>query len=498
MGGLPNPGDANWGPTLNNYINGTVEANALLALADILQHETGTDPHGDRAYAQSLVGAITAGENQPNGFVTLNSLGKLPPSLVSGGGITNVYDVKASFNATGNGTTDDSGALNAALTAARTAGGGEVWIPDGNYAIGSTLVIGANTWLNLSPGATIIRIANPSVPQYMLANFTSSTTPAAGNILVSGGTWSVGATTQACIPMAFINANFVSVSTTQFVNSNATTSNAILLSGCSLVNIANNLFTGPAPSGVRGSFSTAVIRVESNQANVIPGLLTGVYGNSGCNGITISQNYVSPGTTTDSTGPYGMYSYLAANLQNSGVNHADVLLTGNYANGLAGGPISILSQWTNVTLDANQLVNSGPSISSVNTTRLITGGTNNLPVDNEVWTKFNPLNSASSWSVAAPYTGAWVRRLPGVPDCIQITAVMTPGGGANNNDGTLVATLPAAFQPSTAQEIPATTDALGAGSPRFYLSTAGLLRCYSIASASTVITINATIPTGSF
>jgi hypothetical protein len=112
-------------------------------------------------------------------------------------------------------------------------------------------------------------------------------------------------------------------------------------------------------------------------------------------------------------------------------------------------------------------------------------GYQNYTLYSEPFTSFNPLSN--SWAVAPSYTNAGVRLAPGMPDCIQIDALMTPGGGANNNDGTIVATLGTRFRPSQ------TTDVIGAGSPRFSLDSTGALKCYSIAATSTQIGIQAIV-----
>jgi hypothetical protein len=68
------------------------------------------------------------------------------------------YNVKhpdfGAAGAVGNGVAIDTAALQAALDAANSAGGGTVWVPDGTY-LASGLSIGSNTLLLLSPGATI-------------------------------------------------------------------------------------------------------------------------------------------------------------------------------------------------------------------------------------------------------------------------------------------------------------------------------------------------------
>lgn len=53
-----------------------------------------------------------------------------------------VFNVKhPTFGATGNGSTDDAAAINAAIVAALAAGGGEVYFPPGVYSINSTIVL---------------------------------------------------------------------------------------------------------------------------------------------------------------------------------------------------------------------------------------------------------------------------------------------------------------------------------------------------------------------
>lgn len=66
-------------------------------------------------------------------------------------------DVRA-YGATGDGTTDDTTALQAAINAANTAGGGVVYVPKGTY-ISLTLTLYANVWLRGDGlGASILKL----------------------------------------------------------------------------------------------------------------------------------------------------------------------------------------------------------------------------------------------------------------------------------------------------------------------------------------------------
>src|SRR3974390_2853523 len=68
------------------------------------------------------------------------------------------YDVRA-FGAVGDGTNNDTVAFQKAFDAAKTAGGGTVMVPPGNYLIGS-VVMGSRTTMQLAQGATLIGSAD--------------------------------------------------------------------------------------------------------------------------------------------------------------------------------------------------------------------------------------------------------------------------------------------------------------------------------------------------
>jgi polygalacturonase len=71
------------------------------------------------------------------------------------------------FGATGDGATKDTVAIQKALDACSAGGGGTVLVPDGTYLTGS-LVIGANTTLDLAGRASLI--GSPDIADYPLVN----------------------------------------------------------------------------------------------------------------------------------------------------------------------------------------------------------------------------------------------------------------------------------------------------------------------------------------
>jgi len=110
-----------------------------------------------------------------------------------------VYNVK-DYGATGDGATDDAPAIQAALDAADAASGGTVYAPDGEYLLGSGLIIYDNTHLELAPNAKLIRDFVGSKPTGAtiyneLAVLPSGDTPSwpgtvNSNIQITGGQFS--------------------------------------------------------------------------------------------------------------------------------------------------------------------------------------------------------------------------------------------------------------------------------------------------------------------
>ncbi len=78
-----------------------------------------------------------------------------------------VYNVK-SYGAAGNGAVDDTTAIQAAITAAQTAGGGVVFFPQGTYPISATLICSADNIEVVGAGWGSQILAKPTLSGYML------------------------------------------------------------------------------------------------------------------------------------------------------------------------------------------------------------------------------------------------------------------------------------------------------------------------------------------
>lgn len=89
----------------------------------------------------------------------------------------------APFNATGNGMTDDSAAIQAAIDAASTAGGGEVFIPAGTYRC-KNLIMKSLVMLRGEYRASVLKLAIGAVPDDKVIS-TSAAAPANGCAVIN-------------------------------------------------------------------------------------------------------------------------------------------------------------------------------------------------------------------------------------------------------------------------------------------------------------------------
>lgn len=282
---LPTDGQLNWGDPLNAAIS-TVDNDALNALSNIANHTANNpaDPHGDRAYAQSLVSPITSGTNQPNGYVKLDGTGHIPGNLITGtqaGGLyTKVYDAVSLYGMHADGS-DTSSNLQNALNAATNAGGGIVYVGPGTYSLGDYVVIGSNTWLLLADGCTLQRIQGATNPPYIISNirFNTNNNPSSNFKITGGKIDAVGSQnlSSACTPIFFIQAQRVTIRDT-FIN-NVFNNPCIEVNGSNIVRINDCHFNGTGSNTIQPT--VPCIRINSSDSSTTPaGLLNSLYNGS--------------------------------------------------------------------------------------------------------------------------------------------------------------------------------------------------------------------------
>lgn len=364
---LPVDGQTGWGDVLNADIN-TLQSQANTTQATLNSHSSNSpaDPHGDRAYAQSIVNPIINGVNQPNGFVQLNSSGTIPPSLISGSGSTTggmyngIFDCVATYNTVANNGSDQSANIQAALNAASTAGGGIVWLGPGTFSMGNYVVLPSNTWFLMSEGTVLSRIPGSVNSPYLITNvkFGTSNTPST-NLRISGGKLdSVGASsmTSACTPIFIIQSSKTKIENTYF--NNVFSNPAIEINGCLSTTIDSCEFDGTGSNFIFSTPTVPAVRINvSTSSNTPSGLSPTVYNNA----VTRNCRLVNSNTVTTSF-TYGCYGALIGSDLTSSFHSDHIFALGcgtDYASHL-GTAFYSNSQWSFSSNTGNLFFESAP------------------------------------------------------------------------------------------------------------------------------------------
>jgi len=191
--------------------------------------------------------------------------------------ILNVRD----FGATGDGVTDDTAAIQAALDAANSAGGGEVYVPTGSYALKAPLRIYSNTRLRADKRATFIRAASYS-PMLLPGIGDVDGYEGVQNVEVSGGTWDGNGSQfpSGFSHLMFGHARNILIQDVQLVNNY--NSHCIELNACQNVIVRNCIMKGYA-----GTRIAEAVQIDlAKDSNVFPPY--GNYDNTPCDNILIS------------------------------------------------------------------------------------------------------------------------------------------------------------------------------------------------------------------
>jgi len=108
--------------------------------------KTFVNPNGQWNKVGTDLVPITPGDTVPSEYVSYTSTGTGAVKRTAKAKFQDVLSVK-DFGAVGNGTTDDTAAIQAAINAAGAAGGGTVFIPPGSYRVGTLSIITNNITL---------------------------------------------------------------------------------------------------------------------------------------------------------------------------------------------------------------------------------------------------------------------------------------------------------------------------------------------------------------
>lgn len=147
-----------------------------------------------------------------DGPTVLHASQVLGPQRVTVG--PSVYNVKSDqYGAAGDGTTDDSTAINAAIAACSAAGGGTVYFPAGTYVASSLTFFGKIHYLGAGIENTILKLRTGSATNVPLIQSNAFATLASGGGGAGPGT-SVGGESNFCFEHLTLDGNKANVAST--------------------------------------------------------------------------------------------------------------------------------------------------------------------------------------------------------------------------------------------------------------------------------------------
>ena len=265
------------------------------------------------------------------------------------------YNVK-DYGAVGDGTTDDAAAIQAAMDAANTAGGGTVYIPQPSsyYKINSELEFkGPGIRILCDPTATIKR--GSSGMQYMIKNFNSSYAPTLyagrGDLVIEGGIWDAdGANiSAACTVIIFAHATNIRVSSVTVQN--VPDWHGVEFNSCLNAICENSLFRGYRVVTAGREMSEAVQIDLAVSSGALPGIGAGAIDNTPC------YDVLMHGCTVMGFGTLGSFGKLVGT--HSATNtfeQENIRVVNNYAEDLNDYGVAAFN-WNNAVIANNQFIN---------------------------------------------------------------------------------------------------------------------------------------------
>ncbi|WP_326592872.1 glycosyl hydrolase family 28-related protein [Streptomyces brevispora] len=259
-----------------------------------------------------------------------------------------IYNV-ADRGAIGNGVTDDAPAIQAALNAARDAGGGTVLIPAGTYRLASLpLRIYRNTHLRCLPGARLIRALDTTMLINGDAGQNYGIYTGHGNITVEGGTWDMRGTvvTASSMCMSFGHAEGITVRGITVLDLPGY--HGVEFNAVKNGRVLNSVFRGYINPGSR-DFSEAIQIDLAKSHDEFGGF--GPYDDTPCVDILIDDCTVGPSGTPGTTSwPRGIGSHSAS----PNKQHRDIRIIGCRFEGCLQYAIGAYV-WSGVVIDDVQL-----------------------------------------------------------------------------------------------------------------------------------------------
>ncbi|CAG7653484.1 right-handed parallel beta-helix repeat-containing protein [Paenibacillus allorhizosphaerae] len=309
-----------------------------------------------------------------------------------------LYNVK-DFGAAGDGTADDTAAIQAALDYAYAQGGGTVYVPGGIYPITATLSIFARTKLELANDASIRRNSSNVKPMLTNGRKGQNTGPGYdghGDIEIAGGTWdgnSANFPTQ--FPhMSFAHAKNLVIRDTKIINNvNDHHIEVNSTNGCRILNV---WFQGY----LRTSREAEAIQIDLSTQSAFPHF--GPWDNTTCKNVLVDGC-----TFIDCCRGVGSHSVV------DGYNHSNIRIANCHFENMSDNAIFAWN-YDNLLVSGNTFQDcvSGIDISSR------AGEVHNVIVSGNILRKINP---KSDWGAIRVYTPVSVATAGGRVHNIAIT-----------------------------------------------------------------------------
>ncbi|MEU3052267.1 right-handed parallel beta-helix repeat-containing protein [Streptomyces griseus] len=307
------------------------------------------------------------------------------------------YNVR-NFRATGNGSSNDTGPINAALQKCYDDGGGTVYIPAGNYRTEAPLIVRSNTTIVCDNNVRIFRTASGALLMNGDYDEDQAVYTGHGNIHVRGGVWDMrgNVVTNKNLGFAFAHAENVSFEgcTIKDVPGN----HAIEVNSSKTVRIRNCRFLGYFD--VDGGGTT-----NYNEAVQIDLALTGGgtfgafgdYDDTPCTDVVVDSCYFGASGTASTT---AWYRGVGSHSGKINFPHTDIRVTNNHFDGLLNYAVGMYG-WENAVVAGNVFDTCWSGV-------LVTGATNqhtkNLTITNNIFREFTS-TSVAAVTVAPVSTG---------------------------------------------------------------------------------------------
>ncbi|AYP68717.1 hypothetical protein BpsS36_00011 [Bacillus phage vB_BpsS-36] len=260
-------------------------------------------------------------------------------------GLPEVNVKDAPYNAKGDGTTNDTQAIQRALNDVRDLGGGTVLIPDGVFMTHATLEVFSRTKIKLSHKATVERAVSFS-PMFLngrkgVDNFFGY--DGHGEILIEGGTIDGGASINSrASEIMFIHGKNIVFQDINFINN--FDSHFIEVNACDGVKVLNCFF-----HKYSGNRLTEAIQIDlAKDSNVFPHM--GAYDNTNCNDVLVQGC-----TFRDCSRGVGTHSAVA------GYPATNIRIIGNHFEDLEAQAVRGFD-WNNVTVLGNTMIRCGEGV----------------------------------------------------------------------------------------------------------------------------------------